>query len=206
MVYIVPFDKSDLEQTIRCISRSFTQETMSQALGIDANSYISLAEIFGQRAVQYQLSLVAKDEESGDVIGFSILEDFVAEAPNLDRVDPRFIPIMNVVDELEQWYIKNSPVKSGEILHIFLTGVDEQYRGKGIAYQLMEETFKVAKNNNYKGIIAECTGVITQHIRAKNGFKVLKEIEYKTFLYNGDLVFKDITEPPGCQLMLKTFD
>ena len=98
MVYIVPFNKSDLESTIRCISHSFTQETMSQALGIDVNSYVSFAEIVSQRAIQYQLSLVAKNEDSGDVVGFSILEDFLAETPNLEDVDSRFLTIMNVVD------------------------------------------------------------------------------------------------------------
>ncbi|MFN7414477.1 MAG: GNAT family N-acetyltransferase [Dolichospermum sp.] len=206
MVYIVPFNKSDLESTIRCISHSFTQETMSQALGIDVNSYVSLAEIFSQRAIQYQLSLVAKNEDSGDVVGFSILEDFLAETPNLEDVDSRFLPIMNVVDELKKWYINNYAIKSGEILYISMTGVDEKYQGQGIAHQLMEETFQVARNNNYKGIIAECTGASTQHICAKHGFKVVKEIEYKTFLYNEELVFKHIEKPSGCQLMLKTFD
>jgi len=206
MVYIVPFNKSDLESTIRCISHSFTQETMSQALGIDVNSYVSFAEIVSQRAIQYQLSLVAKNEDSGDVVGFSILEDFLAETPNLEDVDSRFLPIMNVVDELKKWYINNYAIKSGEILYISMTGVDEKYQGQGIAHQLMEETFQVARNNNYKGIIAECTGASTQHIRAKHGFKVVKEIEYKTFLYNEELVFKDIEKPSGCQLMLKTFD
>ena len=182
------------------------QETMSQALGIDVNSYVSFAEIVSQRAIQYQLSLVAKNEDSGDVVGFSILEDFLGETPNLEDVDSRFLPIMNVVDELKKWYINNYAIKSGEILYISMTGVDEKYQGQGIAHQLMEETFQVARNNNYKGIIAECTGAITQHIRAKHGFKVVKEIEYKTFLYNEELVFKHIEKPSGCQLMLKTFD
>ena len=77
---------------------------MSQALGIDVNSYVSFAEIVSQRAIQYQLSLVAKNEDSGDVVGFSILEDFLAETPNLEDVDSRFLPIMNVVDELKKWY------------------------------------------------------------------------------------------------------
>ena len=170
MVYIVPFEKSDLEQTIRCLSRSFTSETMSKALGIDVKNYTSFAEIFCQKAIKEQLSLVAKDDQSGDVVGFSILEDFVTEVPNLDRLDPRFIPILNLVFELDDWYKSKYPVKSGEILHIFLTGVDEQYRGQGIVHKLMEETFNVAKNNGYSKIMAECTGVITQHIRAKYGF------------------------------------
>ena len=207
MVYIVPFDPRDLDKTIRCISRSFTKETMSQALGIDANSYILLAdEICGQRSIQYQLSLVAKYEESGDVIGFSVLKDFLAGTPNLDQVDPRFIPIGNLLYELEKWYHSKYTVKYGEILHLFMLGVDEKYWGKGIAHQLMEETFNVAKNKGYTSIIAEGTGAITQHICAKYGFNVLKEIEYKTFLDNGELVFKEIKEPPSCQLMLKTFD
>lgn len=205
MVYIVPFNKSDLEQVIHCLSHAFTQETMSKALDINANSYIYLAEIVCQKAIKDQLSLVAKDEKSGDVIGFSILEDFVTELPNLDSVDARFLPIMNLLGELDDWYKSNYKVKCGEILHLFMTGVDEQYRGQGIAHKLMEEVFNLAKDNGYRSIIAECTGAITQHIRAKYGFQAIKEIEYKTYLYNGELVFKGIHEPRSCKLMLKTF-
>jgi ribosomal protein S18 acetylase RimI-like enzyme len=205
MVYIVPFDNRDLDKTIRCISRSFTKETMSQALGIGINSYMSFAKIFAM-AMQYQLSLVAKDEQSGDVIGFSVLKDFLAWTPHIYHFDPRFIPIGNLIYELEKWYHSKYTVKYGEILHLFMLGVDEKYRGKGIAHQLMEESFNVAKNKGYTRIIAEGTGSITQHICAKYGFKVLKEIQYKTFLYYGQLVFKKIKEPASCKLMLKTFD
>ncbi len=52
MVYIVPFEKSDLEQTIRSLSRSFTSETMSKALGIDVKSYTLFAEIFCHKAIK----------------------------------------------------------------------------------------------------------------------------------------------------------
>ncbi len=206
MFYIVPFDKNDLEQTIRCMSHSFAQEPMSQALGIDANSYIAWAEIVCQKAIQEQLSLVAKDEKSGDVIGFSIFEDLIADIPNFAHIDSRFQIILRFLSKLNEWYLKNYPVKSGTILHLFMIGVDEQHRGKGIAKKLMEATFNVAINNNYTSIIAECTGVITQHICAKYDFKELQESEYKTYVYNGELVFKDIQENPICKLMIKTFE
>ncbi|GAB1538935.1 hypothetical protein NUACC21_16000 [Scytonema sp. NUACC21] len=204
MVYIVNLDKNDLEQVIYCLSHTFPQETMSKALEINANSFSPFAEIVCRKAIKEQLSLVAKDEESGDVIGFSILEDFVSEFPKLDGIDTRFLPILNLLSELDDWYKSNYQLKPGEVLHLFMTGVDERYRGQGIAQKLMEEIFNVAKNNGYKSIIAECTGAITQHIRAKYGFQAIKEIEYKTYLYNGELVFKGIDDPRSCKLMLKT--
>jgi predicted GNAT family acetyltransferase len=206
MFYIVHFDKRELEQTIHCMSHSFPQEPMSQALGIDAKSYITLAEIVCQKAIKEQLSLVAKERKSGDVIGFSICEDLITDIPNFANIDSRFKIIFDLLSKLDEWYLKNYPVKSGAILHLFMTGVDEQHRGKGIAKKLMEETFKVAKNNNYTSIIAECTGVITQHICAKYGFKQLQEIEYKTYVHKGELVFKDIQDHPICKLMIKTLE
>jgi ribosomal protein S18 acetylase RimI-like enzyme len=206
MVYIVPLGQSDLEQTIECVSRNFTQETMSKALGINRNSYMPFAEIVCQKAIEEQLSLVAKDEESEDIIGFSILEDCVAEFPDLDGIDPQFIPIMNLLGELGDWHKSNYQVQSGDILHLFMTGVDEQYRRQGIASQLLEATISQAKSNNYNSVIAECTGAITQNITTKYGFKAIKEIDYKSYIYNGELVFKDINETRSCKLMLKKFD
>lgn len=205
MFHIVPFQNDDLEETIRCVSRVFTQKPLTQGSGIDEKSYIAFAQCFCKKAVEEQLSLIVKDKQSSEVIGFSILEDFVSDVPNLDRVDSRFIPIMNLLSKLDDWYKNNSQVKSGQILHIFMIGVDEKYRGNGIAKQLIEKIFNIAKKNNYKSIIMECTGAISQHIGSKYGFKELKEIEYKTYVYNGELVFKDIKNNPSCKLMIKTF-
>ena len=206
MVYILPFEDSDLDSTIRCISYTFVQETISQSLEIDAENYREFAKLYCQIILGNKLSLVVRNEEFGDVIGFSILTDFVTEIPDFTCLDPRLIVIINFTRELDDWYKSKYKVKSGEILHLSMTGVYEQYRGRGIAQKLMEETFNVAKTNNYKSIIAECTGEITQHIRAKYGFKIVKEIVYKTYLYNGELVFKDIQKPPSCKLMIKTID
>lgn len=88
MVDIVPFNKSDLRETIFCMSRTFEKEPMSQALGINANSYMSLAKSVAQKSIDEQLSLVAKDEKSGRVIGFIILEDFVTKDYNPYYFDP----------------------------------------------------------------------------------------------------------------------
>lgn len=205
MVDIVPFEQIHLEEVIHCISHSFTQETMSKALEIAPQSYISFAKIICQKALKDRLSLVAKDEKSGKVIGFSILEDFVTEFPDLDDVDKRFLPIINLLGELDDWYKINYKVKPGETLHLFMTGVYEEYRNQGIAHQLMEQVFNLAKNAGYSSILVECTGAITQHIRAKYGFQTIKEIEYKNYVYDGKLVFKGIKEPASCKLMLKTF-
>ena len=49
-------------------------------------------------------------------------------------------------------------------------GVDEQYRGKGVASELVQETINVAKSNGYKKVITESTGTISQGIFDKFGF------------------------------------
>lgn len=218
MSYIVPFEQSDLLETIFCMSRTFALEPMSQALGINANSYVSIAKCIAQKAVEDGLSLVVKEETSNHVIGFAILEDFVTKDYNPYYYDPlfnanpyyvdyRFNPIIDLTAKLyDEWYIKNYSVTNGEILHILMIGIDKEYQGRAIFQKLMKEILNVGKKNNYKSLIGEATGFIIQKTLVKRyGFNVLKEIEYKSYLYYGNPVFKDIKENLSCQLMMKTY-
>lgn len=87
-----------------------------------------------------------------------------------------------------------------------MTGIEEESQGKGIVQKLMKETLNIRKKKNYKSIITESTGFVPQQILAKRyGFKVLKQIEYKSYLYNYQQVFKDIKDTSHCKLMMKTY-
>jgi hypothetical protein len=63
---------------------------------------------------------------------------------------------------------------------------------------------KLAKIKHFSSVVAEPSGFATQHMFNKLGFETRNMIEYKTFLYEGKNVFKNIEGPIGLPLMEKS--
>jgi len=68
---------------------------------------------------------------------------------------------------------------------------------------LINESIKLAKNKEFTSIIAEATGLATQHIFKKFGFEQLKMIEYKKFVFEGKHIYENFKDPVGIILMEK---
>ena len=196
--------EKDLEETTTLLSENFTKgEPVTKSLGITANQFYYFAEIYCKKAVKDGFSIIAKDKDK--VVGFIISEDFDYAQPNgIQDIHPKMLPLMALVDEIEK-DAKSSKKEGEKRFHMFLGGTDEQYEGRHIGTTLAEESMKLAKNKNFTSIIAEPSGFATQHIfRDKfRGFEQKNMIEYKTFIYNGENVFKNIDGPIGLPLMEK---
>ncbi len=201
IVYEILQEK-DLEETITLLSEVFSRgEPVTKSLGITAKEFHYFAEIYCKKAVKDGLSIIAKDK--GKVVGFVISEDFDSAQPEgIEKIDIKVVPLMALVDEIEKDAKSNK--KEGERrFHMFLGGTDKQYEGRHIAVTLIEESMKLAKVKNFTSAIVEPSGFATQHIFNKLGFEQKNMIEYKSFLYDGKNVFKDIEGPVGLPLMEK---
>ena len=196
--------EKDLEETIILLSEVFTSgEPVTKVLGMTAKEFHYFAELYCKKAVKDGLSMIAKDK--GKVVAFVISEDFDSAQPEgIENIDIKGIPLMALVDEIEK-EAKASKKEGEKRFHMFLGGTDKQHEGKHIGSTLVEESMKLAKKNNFTVVIVEPSGLATQHMfREKfKGFEQKNFIEYKTFQYNGENVFKNIDGPAGLPLMEK---
>lgn len=200
------FKEEDLEQTIACIIDVFPiREPMTEALHITPDEFYSFAKIYCKKAVKDGLSVIAKDRDTGGVIGFLISEDLASEPPKgIEMISKKFHPIMALLNRLEEEYKKTRTVDKGEILHLFMGGVSQHYEGRNITTTLIEENLKLAKMKNFSYAIGEGTGKVVFHItRDKLGFNEKHAIEYKSFTYKGEKVFKNIETSTSCILVEK---
>jgi hypothetical protein len=198
------FQEKDLEETIALVAEDFSRaEPMTKSQEIIANEYHYFAKIYCEKAVRDGLSIVAKDE--GKIIGFIISEDLESGPPEgIEKINTKFNPIMALLNELDEEYVKLHKKKDDKVFHLFMGGVDENHEKKHIITTLLEENLKLAKLKNFSVAIGEPTGLATQHIlRDKFGFDEKIMIEYKKFSYNGEHVFKNIEGPIGCMLVEK---
>ena len=195
----------DAEQTIDCMSDVFCREPMTQSMQITPAIYRPFAEIICRRAIADGLSVVAKENGHPDVLGFCIAEDFVRDAPDLSGIDARFRPILGLLAEMDNRYKARHAVKEGQLCHLFMLGIRQQYAGLGIARQISDANIELAKQKGYRGLILEATGKVSQHIARKSGFEEVDQIEYQSYTYDGQKVFQHLEASENCLLMRRFF-
>ncbi len=201
--------EKDLQGTINCLVDIFTtDEQLTRELGFTTEEFDPLAEIICVKAVEDQLSQIARDVQTGEVVGFTIAQDLFGNDEFLHLINEKvvkFKPAIDLVEKLEAEYLKNKPqVTKGQILYVFMSGVRPRYRGGKMARIGFEKNVTAAKEKNYQLAMTECTSRTSQVAAMRLGFKEIVSIDYKDYLYEGKPVFQGLAEThKRCILMEK---
>ena len=141
---------SDIEQTATCISQVFSSfEPMAKALKISFNEFYRFAVPGCQKVAEEEISLIAKDQKTGKLVGFIISEDLMnVYSDSLEGIDNKFESVVSLLSEVEENYRKCHLVKGVQILHILMLGVQEKYSKRHIATTLVRENLNLAKHHN----------------------------------------------------------
>jgi ribosomal protein S18 acetylase RimI-like enzyme len=201
-------ERRDIEQTAELLSRIFSaKEPVLLALGISCDEYRNFAEFHCEKAAEEGLSVVAADKATGNIVGFSISEDLLNPHQEENSSFSKKIEAdLACISELQDKYKAIQPVEEGEALHIFLLGVGEGYERRNIAKTLVTENLRLAKTQNFTTAIAEASGAVSQHIFRSLGFQEQGAIEYKSYTFNGEKVFRAIEHPTSYILMSKKIE
>ncbi|MGM3306937.1 GNAT family N-acetyltransferase [Anabaena sp. WFMT] len=175
---------------------------MAKALKISFDEFYRFAVPVCQKAADEEISLIAKDQKTGEVVGFIISEDLMkVYSDSLKGIDNKFEPVFSLLSELEENYRQCHLFKAGQILHILMLGVQEKYTKRHIATTLVRENLNLAKHHNFEIAIADATGVASGHIFQNLGFTEEFAIEYKSYKFKDKHIFSSIENPPNCLLM-----
>jgi len=199
---------SDVEETALCISQVFsTFEPITKALKISFNEFYQFALPICQKAADAEISMIAKDKKTGEIAGFIISEDFMTVYPDsLEDIDNKFESIFSFLSELEENYRRSCLATAGQVLHIFMLGVQEKYTKKHIATNLVRENLNLAKHHNFEIAITDATSVGSQQIFRNLGFTEKFAIEYKSYKFKDKHIFSSIENPSNCLLMASPVD
>jgi len=200
-------DEETLDGAIQCASRVFcAREPLAHHLNITQEEFLIFAKAFYPSLIEQQLSFVAVDETTNQVIGIRVSEDCYDEepAPEIEGLSPKFQPLFSLLGELSRHFTKIRKVVPGKYVHMFMVAVEDGYEGRGIAPNMNQMFFSHLKKTSYAHAVTEPTGEISQHIlRDKFGFKVLHEIKYGDFVFEGTRPFADLQKHTSAILMEK---
>jgi hypothetical protein len=201
------FDMSALDETALVVAEAFSRyEPMAVAQGIPVTELADFVKLLGPKAQQEGLTVLARDQGTGQVIGAMITDDFASVPPEgMERFCEAFEPVFALLGELDEHYKQGRSVRLGEYLHLFMIAVNHQHNGRKVAHNLIQSCLENGIRKGYRTAVTEATGVISQHIfRDKFGFVNRVEVPYKTFVYQGRRVFDSIEGHTGTILMDKT--
>lgn len=112
-----------------------------------------------------------------------------------------FDSILSSSKEIFLERIKNSNVKSSEINYVGWIATSEEYKKKGIAAQLIQETTKHLLDKGYKYSVAFTISPSAANVFRANGYDLCGEIEYKSFKMKQCHPFR--TLPDGISIMVQ---
>lgn len=201
-------EEGDAGAMARLLADAFSRfEPMGVAIEIPHEQVERLVVAFVPKALTEQLTVVARDESEGHIVGALLAEDFGTDPPQgLDEAAPRFAPIGSLLEGLDERYRSDTLVAPGTHAHLFMVGVAESAGGRGIASTLVETCIANAARIGYRTAITEATGSASQRVFRKHGFMDLFVASYKEFTFNGRRVFSSIEGVEGTVLMTRELE
>ncbi len=196
-------EEPDVDEMTGLLAGVFSRsEPLAVATGLTFDEMQAIVGHLGRRIADAGLSVIARDQQSGRLIGASLTDDFAIPPPDdIDVLPGKFRPIAEVLEELDQQYRKAHRLNPGEVLHLLMVAIAPDSGGKGVASMLLTLTLEHGKQKGYVKAVGEATGKVSQHIFRKHGFVERFHIRYGDFLYEGKPVFNSISEHEALILM-----
>jgi amino acid adenylation domain-containing protein len=142
------------------------------------------------------LSVVARSEATGHLVGFCLAHDFCTPAGvSLEESAPRLKPVVKLLTELEEDYVRTfgQPV-AGEVVQLSMTGTLSEVTGYEIARQLEQYTLKTSRARGYRRAVTICTHRVTAILAERAGFVRCVARDYSTYEYEGQRVFASLAD------------
>ena len=200
-------DKENAAETTELLNTIFVEEEyITKESHITWDEFDVLSKTYMELNFKEPLSLVALDEKTGEIIGFSITEDIKSKnAIDIDiflDVSDHYYPFNNCLEELHRRFLKIN-FKEKECFHIFLLGVKPAYRRRNIGRKLIQYSEDLAKSLGFKYVMIEATSPNTKPICEKLEYENLGNIPYESYVLDGKKPFEHVTDYDGPYLFLK---
>ena len=185
------------------LGESFTQhDPPAVAVRLTPDEFAAFVELWSPSAGVDGLTIVARDVATGQLAGALLTEDAASPPPQgLDAVSEKFVPIFDLLGQLDVEYRDGRTFEQGQTLHLFLLGVGGQFTRRMIGQHLVAACLANGAIRGYRTAVTEATNPVSQHIFGGLGFKKRAERSYREYRLDGAPVFASISEHGGPMTM-----
>jgi len=197
---------SETEAMVKLLAKTFSRyDPLAIVAGITAADFEGFAHTLIPGRLEEGLTMVARFSDSGELAGAMLTEDAAASASEERRkMGEKFEPIADILGELFAEYTAGRRLVESEALHLYLLGVSDRAKGRGVAQRLVSACIENGARRGYRVAFAEASNRTSQHIFGKLGFTARVQRSYAEHLFNGERVFQSIAAHGGPILMDKS--
>ncbi len=197
------FQSLDTNAVVQLLAKVFSaSEPPAVAMRLTPADLERFVGLLCPKAAADGLTIVARDLDSRQIAGVLLTDDFaVPPAPAPGEFSDKFLPILAMLDSLDEQYRQSRAIVAGQYLHLFMLAVDEGFAGQGIAQQLVAACLSNGRHKGFTHAVTEATGVVSQHVFRKLGFTDRLRVSYRDFTYQGRRVFASIRDHEAAILM-----
>lgn len=198
-------ESADVRELIRLLGEVFSlYDPPAIAVGITAPEFEAFVQLFGAKAGEDGLTIVARSADTQQMIGALLTEDSASPPPDgTEQLSRKFDPIFDILGQLATTYRDGTDPRPGEVLHLFLLGVAGSAGGRGVAKQLVTTCLANGLTRGYRLAVTEATNSVSQHIFRKLGFMERVRQSYRDHRFEGKAAFAIIEAHVGPILMDK---
>ncbi|MDD1727633.1 MAG: GNAT family N-acetyltransferase [Methanospirillum sp.] len=202
----LPLTHQNAAGAARLYTEVFTaDEPTTRHADLDSSRFLPFAVHYVRTLVDMDLSYLTGDGETEEPAGFIFCLDLTDDpeqgGPEMIAFLSHFREAIAMINELEDRYFDREAIQSGSVLHIFQIGVKREFRGTGIAQQMIHQVIKQARNRGFTRIVADCTSITSKRVFERCGFLEAGYYPYQDFQLNGVRHFEGLDH--GIYLMVK---
>lgn len=188
------YRSGDRDETAKLLGEVFSErDPPAVATGLTSADFEHFVRLLCPKAADEGLSIVARAEGTGEMVGALLAEDSASIMPGgLETLSVNFLPIFDLLGQLDAEYRQGEPPRPGESLHLFLLGVARRHTGQGIGHGLVAACLKNNAAHGFRVAVTEATNKTSQHIFRKQGFVERVRRSYSDHRFEGQAHFLSI--------------
>ena len=207
--YYEIYNSKDLDRVANVIGEAFFySDPMAIAQQWSENDLVDYFKLLSEWAEKHQLTVVAKDKSTDEVVGVILAVDFASYFPltpeNRGHITNKIEPIIELFESLKVQYKRGKQIQAGEYLYIHMLAVSRKHQRKKIAQNSIEVCLNNGIKKGFTHAFTESSGSVSEYIFGKLGFIPRHQVDYQQFTYQGQKVFASTETDKGVVLMDKS--
>jgi ribosomal protein S18 acetylase RimI-like enzyme len=193
----------DCDDIVRLLAQVFSEsDPPAVAMALSFEEMKQFLRLVVPGVIPDGLTVIARSNDTGKLAGVMLSDDFATPpAPDPGQISSKLLPIVSMLDSLDEQFRRGKTIARGRYLHLFMLGVDSQFAGRGVGQGVVKTCIDNAAQMGYRVALTEATGRVSQHIFRKNGFVDRFRVPYQEFIYENKKVFASIQDHDQTILM-----
>lgn len=202
----IPLGPDTVEAAARLYTEVFVRdEPTTRWHGIIKEDFLPFASTYVQFCETEGLSFIAREEKTGEVMGFIFCHDLTMDlevlGPEMRGYLSQFDATIQLITALEEQYLDLVTIAPKTVLHIYQLGIGRQFRHRSVSTALIRHVLAFARGRGFMKCVTDCTGPQSCRSFEHCGFARAGSIPYSSFRIDGVAFFDGLEG--GITLMVK---